>query len=274
MKLLRTIKIYPEFTNGAVVAIGNFDGLHLGHQCLLNTLKNKSNEMGLPSVVIIFEPQAREFFLKEDAPPRISTFSEKLKLLKLACIDRVLCLRFNQKLAFMPPIDFAKQVLFTSLNTKYLIVGQDFRFGKNRQGDFDLLKQLGDSLSCTVNKCPDFVINGAKISSTKVREALLSADFSKIEGYLGRKYSLSGRVICGNAQGRKWGVPTANLHLKQEKLSLHGVFCVKVIRSDASIYKGVANIGNRPTINGTKSILEVHILDFSDSLYGEKIEVL
>ncbi|MDF1757618.1 MAG: bifunctional riboflavin kinase/FAD synthetase [Legionellaceae bacterium] len=274
MKLLRTIRKYPEFSEGAVAAIGNFDGVHLGHQYLLDILRNKADNKQLPMIVIIFEPQAREFFQHEKSPPRLSRFREKVQLLERCGVDYVLCLQFNKHLANMQPEAFAQHVIFYELNIKHLVVGEDFRFGHNRAGDYSLLQQLGKDVGCVVEKCPDHAISGERISSTNVRRALACADFKMVEQLLGRKFSMSGKVIYGAAKAREWGMPTANLKLSSAPLPLRGVFCVRVARNGRELLSGVANIGQRPTVDGTKQVLEVHIFDFNESLYGERIEVI
>lgn len=274
MKLLRNLQEYPQFAKGSVAAIGNFDGVHLGHQHLLQSLRKQARALGLPLLVIIFEPQAREFFLGEKAPPRVAPLRDKLAFLKKCKVDYVLCLRFNRSLANMQAEEFAERVIFKSLNVKYLIVGSDFKFGKNRAGNFVLLQRLSTTYNCAVTQCSDFKLAEHKISSTRVRELLLKADFSEVKALLGREYSIRGRVIRGDANARKWGTPTANLNITQLPLSLKGVYCVQIKRKKGNILTGVANIGRRPTVAGNRQLLEVHIFDFNESLYGEELEVL
>lgn len=273
MKLLRNLQNYPQFAQGSVAAIGNFDGVHLGHQHLLQSLHQQAKSLGLPLLVIIFEPQAREFFLGEKAPPRVAPFRDKLAFLQNCQVDYVLCLRFNQRLANMQADEFAERVIFSSLNVKHLIVGSDFKFGKNRSGDLDLLQRLSTKYACEVAECSDFKLAESKISSTRVRELLRKAQFSQVKALLGRDYSIRGRVIRGDANARKWGAPTANLNITQLPLSLKGVYCVQIKRKKGNILNGVANVGRRPTVAGNRQLLEVHIFDFNESLYGEELEV-
>lgn len=273
MQLLRSLKGYPYFTNGAVVAIGNFDGVHLGHQHLLQNLRSRADAMQLPMVVVIFEPQAREFFMGHEAPPRIAPLRDKLSALQECGVDYVLCLRFNTSLANMQAHDFAEKIIFKCLNAKYLLVGRDFKFGKSRLGNFSLLNDLSKKYRSEVQQFHDFNHAAERVSSTIVRKLLKSSKFSQVANLLGRKYSISGRVIRGESNARKWGFPTANLNITQLPLVLRGVYCVQIKRKRGNILSGVANIGRRPTVSGNRQILEVHIFDFNDSLYGEELEV-
>lgn len=274
MKLLRNLTQPRDFKNGVVTAIGNFDGVHLGHKSLLSNLRIQAIKKKLPIVVIIFEPQPREFFTPNDAPPRISPLRDKLKLLQECGVDYVLCLRFNKKLANMSATDFAEVVMFRVFHTKYLLIGRDFRFGKNRQGNFELLAELGKEYNCEVESYADYLQDKQKISSTVIRKCLVNAEFDFAERLLGRQYSITGRVIHGEKQARKWGIPTANLRITQLPLVLKGVYCVQIKLKTGIILPGVANIGHRPTVDGKRQVLEVHILNFSSSLYGELLEVM
>ncbi len=273
MKLLWTIKHLSIFTSGCVAAIGNFDGLHRGHQALLASLRAKAEQARLPSLVILFEPQPREFFQKKQAPPRLSLLRSKLDKLSECGVDFVYCLRFNQRLASMSAPDFAQKIIYQDLKVRCLFVGQDFRFGRDRQGDIDLLIQLGEQANCLIEVYQDFTIGHERVSSTQVRLALQQANFARVKELMGRDYSLCGRVMYGDARGREWGVPTANLKIPPGPLPLKGVFCVQVKRAGYPLFNGVANIGQRPTLDGTKQILEVHLFDFNDLLYGERLEV-
>ncbi|KTD31147.1 riboflavin biosynthesis protein RibF (riboflavin kinase/FMN adenylyltransferase) [Legionella moravica] len=272
MKLLRGVQHFAEIEKGVVATIGNFDGIHLGHQNLIKTLRDRANSMKLPLVLILFEPQPREYFQKEAAPARLSSLREKLEMLRSCRVDYVYCIKFDRGLAETTAVDFATQNLFRALKVKYLLVGEDFRFGKNRTGDVQLLKTLGTSFSCQVDTCPDFFIENEKVSSTKIRNALQHGDLKLAARFLGRTYSLCGRVIRGDGRGRQWGIPTANLNLNRLALPLVGVYVVHV-RIGSRYVEGVANIGKRPTVDGTKNILEIHLLNFNDSIYGELVQV-
>ena len=273
MKLLRSTEKIPEFSKGTVVTIGNFDGVHLGHQALLSQLKTESLKRQLPLVVVLFEPQPNEFFLKDKAPARLSTLREKIKAFASCGVDYVVCLRFNQTLAHMPAQQFAETYFFFRLHCRYLLIGNDFQFGYQRQGNITLLRAIAESNNCLIEIFSDILINNRRISSTKVREALFHGELEEARKLLGRSYSMSGRVVRGNGQGRQWGIPTANLALSKRILPLKGVYCVEVQRENGACFNGVANVGCRPTLDGSKNVLEVHLFDCNDSLYQERLQI-
>lgn len=256
------------------VTIGNFDGVHSGHHYILQTLRQKANTSKLTSVALIFEPQAAEFFAKQNgknSPPRITPLRDKLTLLQQsACVDAVWVLRFTPSFAKQSANDFIQNILRKKLNTRYLLIGDDFRFGNNRSGDFDLLKQQNDFIT---EKTPSILINGKRASSTSVRSALLAGDLNQAQQILGHTYSLSGRVKHGEKRGRTIGVPTANIHLPPLNYALNGVFIVEV-KGSFGCKRGVASFSNNPTVSHSQNQkLEVHIFDFSGNLYGERITV-
>ncbi|KTD16409.1 bifunctional riboflavin kinase/FAD synthetase [Legionella jordanis] len=271
MKLLRRAHI--DFLRGSVATIGNFDGVHLGHQALLAKLRAQADSMQLPSVVILFEPQPSEYFRGSDAPARLGSLREKLQVLKSCHIDYVYCLKFNKDLALMAAEDFARHYFFEQLRLRYLLVGEDFRFGRQREGDASLLQQILTPSDCQVEVFSNIDLEGERISSTKIRESLAQGNLARASILLGRPYSLCGRVIKGDGRGRQWGIPTANFSLHRLSLPLKGVFCVEIKKS-GQLLKGVANIGTRPTVDGSKNVLEVHLFDFDDNLYGEMLEVV
>jgi riboflavin kinase/FMN adenylyltransferase len=272
MKLLRGIHHFSALNSGVVASIGNFDGVHLGHQNLIKSLKNKASELRLPTVLILFEPQPSEYFQQEMAPARLSSLREKLEILHLCQIDYVYCVKFNNNLAQTSATDFARRFLFSMLHVKHLLVGEDFRFGKNREGNVGLLIKLAAKYESEVSVFANFCINENRISSTRIRTALQQGDFQTAVKYLGRNYSICGRVLHGDGRGRQWGIPTANLGLNRHTLPLQGVFVVQVQIAGKMVY-GVANIGRRPTVDGSKNILEVHLFDFNQSIYGELLQV-
>jgi len=272
MKLLHGAQHCSAFDKGVVATIGNFDGVHLGHQSLIKSLKAKAEMMNIPLVIILFEPQPSEYFQKDSAPARLSSLREKLDILRLCQIDYVYCIKFDSILAQTPAADFARTYLFSMLKVKYLLAGEDFRFGKNREGDVSLLAMLGLEYGCEVQTYADFCIEEERISSTKIRMALQAGSLATAAKYLGRMYSICGRVISGEGRGRQWGIPTANIGLHRLTLPLQGVFVVQV-RIHSRIVNGVANVGSRPTLDGTKNILEVHLFDFDESIYGEILQV-
>ncbi|CEG56452.1 bifunctional riboflavin kinase/FAD synthetase [Legionella fallonii] len=272
MKLLRGVQHFAEFDKGVVATIGNFDGVHLGHQRLIRSLKDKANQMNLPCVLILFEPQPREYFQKERAPARLSSLREKLDILKQCRIDYVYCIKFDKAFAQTTASDFVQRYLFSVMKVKYLLVGRDFQFGKNREGDVALLQNFGMKHGCEVQTYQDYCIKEERVSSTKIRTSLQQGNIELAAEFLGRLYSICGRVIRGDGRGRQWGIPTANLSLHRISLPLQGVFVVEVHRG-ANVVQGVANIGKRPTVDGTKNILEIHLFDFDDSIYGELLQV-
>ncbi|CAM4487400.1 MAG: Bifunctional riboflavin kinase/FMN adenylyltransferase [Legionella sp.] len=273
MRLLRGVHHFSVFDKGVVATLGNFDGVHLGHQHLIKTLRAKANALNLPLVLILFEPQPREYFQKEQAPARLSGLREKLDVLRRCQVDYVYCIKFDDAFAQTTATEFARNYLFSTLNIKHLLVGEDFRFGKNREGDVNLLQQLSSEYACDVDVYSDFCINEDRISSTKIRTALDAGDLETAAKYLGRIYSICGRVVHGAQRGRQWGIPTANIGLRRLSVPLQGVYAVKARLATQEIAYGVANIGRRPTVDGTKCVLEVHLFDFEQSIYGELVQV-
>ncbi|QRN04269.1 bifunctional riboflavin kinase/FAD synthetase [Legionella sp. MW5194] len=272
MRLLRGIS-FNSFVQGSVVTIGNFDGVHLGHRALLTQLRRQAEQRNLPSVVILFEPQPGEYLHPETAPARLSTLREKLALVKELGIDYVYCLRFNQSLATLAADEFAQTYFFKRLSMRFLLVGGDFRFGYKRQGDIHLLRQMAKTRNCTVETVEDYTVRGVRVSSTRIRQLLAEASLDEASLLLGRTYSLCGRVSRGEGRGRQWGIPTANLSGRRANLPLQGVFCVKVRRQNGQVIEGVANLGRRPTVDGSHVVLEVHLFDFDGNLYGEFLQV-
>ena len=259
---------------GNVVTIGSFDGVHLGHQAILRQVREQALKLSLPSLAMIFEPQPHEYFSGEKAPARLMRLREKVVALFDAGIDRVLCVSFNQKLSGLTAEGFIQQVLVDGLDTAYLVVGDDFRFGENRQGDYQSLILAGQQYGFTVTDTLTLLDEGLRISSTRIRKCLEQSDFKEAERLLGHPYRISGKVVKGNQLGRKIGVPTANVHLHRYRSPLTGVFVVSVTLDDQDTVDGVANVGIRPTVTGdTKPILEVHLFDRHDDLYGQEIKV-
>ena len=274
MQLVRGLhNLHPQH-RGCVATIGNFDGVHRGHQAILARLRERAVELGLPSCVVIFEPQPREFFAPETAPARLARLRDKLELLAGEGVDQVLCLAFNQRLCKLSAAEFVDTVLIDGLNVKHLEVGDDFRFGCDRVGDFDFLQQAGASLGFTVEAAQTVEIDGSRVSSTKIRSALAAADFELAERLLGRPFEISGRVLHGQKLARQLGTPTANVQLKRRRAPLTGVYLVSA-QLDGKSWPGVANIGVRPTVAGDGSPhLEVHFLDFTGDLYGRRLTVV
>jgi riboflavin kinase / FMN adenylyltransferase len=273
MKLLRGLDKILSFENGTVATIGNFDGVHLGHQALLAALRKRADKVKLPMVVLLFEPQPNEYFHGLKAPARLTSLREKLDVLRLCQVDYVCCLKFNETLALMPAQDFAKHYFFSSLQVKYLLIGEDFHFGQGRRGDVQLLQEIGNKTGCFVQIFPNFSLENDRVSSTKIRDALAQGQLAQASEFLGRTFNLCGRVTKGEGRGRQWGIPTANLSMHRLILPLKGVFYVQVQRGKGEWLQGVANLGSRPTVDGRKNILEIHLFDFDENLYGEMLRV-
>ena len=258
---------------GCVLTIGNFDGLHQGHQVVIQALQQQAKQLHLPTCVMLFEPHPQEFFLAEKAPARLMRLREKINTLKDLSVDRIVCLRFNKHLAAMSAETFVKEILVAKLGVRSLIVGDDFRFGKGRQGDFASLKKLGQQYDFEVHATPTVLFEGERIGSSRVRNALKEGDFSLARQLLTRPFTLSGRVIHGDQRGRVLGFPTANIALHRFVLPVTGVFMVRVYGLGENPLNAVANCGRRPTVNGVKDLLEIHLLDFNRDIYGACLQI-
>ncbi len=250
------------------VTIGNFDGVHRGHQALLNTLRRS----GLPTTVLTFEPLPREFFLGTDAPPRLSSLREKVVALRQAGVRRIHCLPFNQSLARLPAEDFIARILVRQLRTALLSVGHDFRFGAERRGDLDMLRHYGERYGYSVQEQAPFLIDGERVSSTGIRAFLQRGDLVRAETWLGRPYALCGRVVHGDHLGRTLGFPTANISLNRRPVPVQGIFAGR-LSSARGIWLAAISIGLRPTVGGRQPVLEAHCLDGSPDLYGQRVSV-
>lgn len=289
MRLIRGLYNISSAFSGCVATIGNFDGVHLGHQAILQQLKKQGEQHQLSTVVMMFEPQPREFFAPDQAPARLANMSEKLQDLASFGIDYVLCLPFNQKLRSMSADQFIQTILIDGLQIRHLIVGDDFRFGCDRTGDYQLLQSVGEQAGFSVEDTKTFELDGERVSSTRVRECLTANDLAAANKLLGRPYRMSGRIGYGRQLGRTIGVPTANVILQRNKLPMTGVYAVKAIEitvaacnesqaldRDGNIiaWQGIANIGVKPTVAGTpEPSLEVHIFDIDENLYGKRLSI-
>ncbi len=264
----------PEH-KGCVATIGSFDGVHLGHQLILQQLIQVARTLNVPAVAIVFEPQPTEFFAGDKAPARLMRMREKLEALWAAGIDKVLCLNFNETLRNLSAEQFIDRVLVQGLGIKHLVVGDDFRFGCDRKGDYALLQAKGAELGFSVTDTHTLDIDGKRVSSTRIRHLLEAGNFPEAEKLLGKPYGIYGRVVYGKQLGRQLGVPTANVDLRRYRSPLHGVFAVTAIFTDGTQVQGVANVGVRPTVNGLKKpLLEVHLFNFSRDIYGAVIDVV
>ncbi|MGB5338924.1 MAG: bifunctional riboflavin kinase/FAD synthetase [Gammaproteobacteria bacterium] len=273
MELVRGIHNLRPQHRGCAATIGNFDGVHLGHQAVLGQLSERAADLHLPATVITFEPQSREYFQPESAPPRLTRFREKVEILRRYGVDRVLCLRFNKHLASLAADEFIRIILLEGLDVKYLVVGDDFRFGAARGGNFSLLVKAGKAHGFPVVNMHTFNLGAGRVSSTRVRAALQQGDLATAQALLGRPYRMSGRVAHGDKRGRVIGFPTANIHLHRTASPVAGVFAVEMTGISGEPVAGIANIGSRPTVDGTRALLEVHLFDFERDIYGQHVQV-
>ncbi|MDR3433559.1 MAG: bifunctional riboflavin kinase/FAD synthetase [Rouxiella aceris] len=274
MELIRGIHNIRARHHGCVLTIGNFDGVHRGHQALIEQLKLQGLRLGLPVMVMIFEPQPLELFSAEKAPARLTNLRDKAKYLAECGIDYLLCVKFDPRFAANNAQAFVSQLLVEKLGVKFLTVGDDFRFGATRLGDFTLLQKAGTEYGFDVVSTQTFREGDRRISSTAIRDALRDDRLDLAENLLGHPFSISGRVVHGDKLGRTIGFPTANVPLKRLVSPVKGVYAVEVLGVAPQPIAGVANIGTRPTVNGVRKQLEVHLLDTTLDLYGCHIDVV
>ena len=272
MEIIRGLHNVRRRHAGCVATIGTFDGVHHGHQMLLAHLKAKGEELGAPSLLVTFEPQPREYFRRAPVPARLTRFREKIHLLRSTGIDRVLCIPFNERTRLTPAAEVIERFLVEMLGVYYVVVGDDFRFGKDQEGNYAMLKAAGDRFGFGVSHMGTLTFDHDRVSSTRIREALQAGDFGTAEKLLGRPYFMMGRVVYGQQVGRSIGVPTVNIRLQRYRAALEGVFAVTVDGLGAT-RQGAANIGVRPTVDGKEPLLEVHILDFDENIYGRLLTV-
>ncbi|GAK85108.1 riboflavin kinase [Vibrio ponticus] len=274
MELIRGIhNILPQH-QGCVLTIGNFDGVHLGHQAVLEQVSHQAQALGLPSMVMTFEPQPLELFAKEKAPARLTRLRDKFVQLTKLHLDRLLCVSFNPYFANLTAEEFITDLLVKRLGVKFLVVGDDFCFGRGRKGNFAMLQQAGKEYGFEVVSTQSFCLQQLRVSSTAIRNALAEDDLPAAAEMLGRGYSISGRVSHGRKLGRTIGFPTANIPLKRCVSPVSGVYVVQALGLGEQAIGGVANIGQRPTVNGVRQQLEVHLFDFQGDLYGKQLEIV
>jgi riboflavin kinase/FMN adenylyltransferase len=267
-------RIPQQSSVSTVLTIGNFDGVHLGHRAMLDRLTACARAAGLPAAVLTFEPHPRELFAPEQAPARLSSLREKLSLLEECGIDHVYICRFDRRMAALGADRFIENLLVRGLSVRHLIVGDDFRFGKGRGGDFALLQQMGEAHRFTVEAMRTVDVDGERVSSSAVRDALAAGDLEHAARLLGRPYGIAGHVIHGDKVGRKIGFPTANIQLKRKKVPMTGVFAVTVSGLGDKYLPGAANLGVRPTLGDSlKPVLEVHLLDYDSDIYRSHLTV-
>ncbi|MBX3617556.1 bifunctional riboflavin kinase/FAD synthetase [Nitrosomonas sp.] len=260
------------------LTIGNFDGVHRGHQAMLKRLHEAAKKLGLPACVMTFEPHPREFFSPDQAPTRLTSIREKLEYLIQANVDRVYICSFDYEFAKIAPEHFVSRILNEELSVRWLLVGDDFRFGARRAGDITMLQTLSAANGYSVEIMPSISVNDKRVSSTVIRQALINGDLTTAHNFLGRPFSMSGRVIDGDKLGKKIGFPTANIQLKHNRPVLSGIFVVSVrgaiSSSPMTPLPGVASLGVRPTTHQNGNyVLEVHLFDFNQEIYGQRLQV-
>jgi riboflavin kinase/FMN adenylyltransferase len=274
MRIIRGLHHLESFQNGCVLTIGNFDGLHLGHRAIIEKLAERGDALGLPVVVMIFEPQPLEYFLKDNTPPRLTRLREKVIQFTQLPVDDLLVVHFNERFANLDAAQFVEDILVKKLNVKHLVVGDDFHFGKARCGNFAMLEDKGRLYGFSVEDTGSYLSQGLRVSSTLIRDVLGEGKLTQAEQLLGRSYSVCGRVAHGEKRGRTIGFPTANIKMFRKISPIHGVFAVTVTGIDDLELAGIANVGTRPTIDGSAEvILETYLFGFDRDIYGRYIEV-
>lgn len=271
MHILRGL--YSPNADPVALTIGNFDGVHQGHQALLNELRTAADARGLSTAVVIFEPHPLEFFTPEKAPVRLTSLREKLEFFAGMGIDRVHVCRFNERFAHMSAADFI-HALHAKLFAKHVLIGDDFRFGQGRVGDFAMMEKIGSQQGFTVQVMRSVMHDGVRISSTAVRAALTAGQLRTAQRYLGRHYSISGRVVRGDGLGSKIGFPTANVQLRHNRPPLNGIYVVQAHIDGLGVLQGAASLGVRPTVKqDNKPVLEVYLFEFAQRIYGKHLRV-
>lgn len=272
MEIVRGLHNLRPAHRGSVLTIGNFDGVHHGHRLLLAHLGEKARELGVASTLLTFEPQPREFFKGRVIPSRLTRFREKMTLLAATGLTQVVCVPFDERIASLTAQQWIEDVLVNRLAVRFVVLGDDSRFGRDRGGDFALLREAADRFGFGVSQLGTLSIETARVSSTRIREALQSGDFVTAEQLLGHRYFVMGHVVYGRQLGRTLGTPTINLRLGRYRSPLQGVFVVEV-DIDGTRVGGVANVGVRPTVGGTEPLVEVHLFDYGADAYGKLVTV-
>jgi riboflavin kinase / FMN adenylyltransferase len=274
MYLIRGLSHLEPFKNGCVLTIGNFDGLHLGHRTVIKKLAERGEALDLPVVIMTFDPQPLEYFLSDNCPSRLMCLREKVIEFAKLQVDNLLIVRFNRYFANYDAEQFIDDILINKLNVKHLVIGDDFHFGKARRGNFAMLREKGKHYGFSVEDTGSYLLEGLRISSTLIRDALGEGDLAQAEKLLGRSYSVCGRVAHGDKRGRTIGYPTANIRMFRKNTPVNGVFAVTMTGIDGLELEGVANVGTRPTVDGgSKVILETYLFDFDKEIYGRYVEV-
>jgi riboflavin kinase / FMN adenylyltransferase len=259
--------------HGSAVCIGAFDGVHMGHRAVLECVRERAAVLGVAPIAVSFEPIPRTFFARGPGIAQLTSAREKVAAMVAAGMQRVLLLRFDAELAAMSAEDFVAHVLIARLGAREVWVGEGFRFGHARRGDIDVLRRLGQAEGFAAGIVPPLLLDGERVSSSRVRTLLADGDFESASRLLGRRFMIGGHVVRGQQLGRKLGYPTANVRLGSRVAPVGGIFAVRVHDVDAQMKPGVASLGVRPTVDGTEPLLEAHLFDFDGDLYGKRIQV-
>ena len=273
MELVRGLHNISQRHRGCVLTVGNYDGVHLGHQQMIGVLKARAAELRSAATVLVFEPSSKEFIDPDGAPPRLTRWRAKFLALAAQGVERLVTLRFDERMRAMTPRSFVDELIVERLGTRHLVVGDDFRYGSNAGGTIESLRAAGQEHGFGVEQIAPFCFDGVRVSSTAVRERLELADYPGAARLLGRPYRMIGRVVRGRRLGRALGFPTANLRLMRRRPPVWGISAVWVHGIDSRPLPGVASLGTRPTVDGVEPLLEAHVFDFSGDLYGRAIEV-
>lgn len=273
MEVVRGLHNLRERHRGCVLTVGAFDGVHRGHQEMIRILRERAADRGLPATVLSFEPMPREYFAKVDPPARLTRFREKVEAFEACGVQRFVCARFDDPLRSMEPEAFVERILVEALGVKHLVVGHDFKFGRNLRGDFDTLLQAGARFGFEVTEVAPYSLDGERVSSSRVREVLARGDLDAAARLLGRPYRMTGKVVHGGKLGRTLGFPTANIRLHRRTAPLKGVFATRVSGGPLKNAPAVVSLGTRPAVNGRELLLEAHVFDFDGDLYRRTLHV-
>ena len=274
MKIYKSYQEFSDIKKQSIVTIGTFDGVHIGHQEIIKKLVQHAKENNSESVILTFFPHPRMVLQNSSTIKLLNTIDEKVELLQENGLDNLIIQPFTKEFSRLTALDFVRLILVKHLQTKKLIIGYDHRFGRNREGNFEQLREFGGAYAFDLEEIPAQEIKDITISSTKIRTAIENGDIKKANSYLGYNYMLTGEVVSGKALGRKYKYPTINIYIKEthKLIPKSGVYIVETTINNEHYY-GIMNIGKRPTLNGKRKTIEVHLLDFDKSLYGEKIKV-
>ena len=275
MRLVRHLVDLPhsELARGSVVTIGAYDGLHLGHTQLLDRVIKTARAKGWPAIVMSFEPTPKEFFAAASPPARLMRFREKYEALADYGIDIFYCPRFDAAMRGIRADAFVRQILVHGLNARHIVVGDDFQFASRREGTIEHLRRAGKALQFDLDQVPSIIVDGVRVSSTEIRDALAEGNVARATSLLGRPYRMSGKVVEGRKVGRSLGYATANVDIRRRQSAVLGIFAVRVHGLADGPFDGVASVGTRPTFDLCKPVLEVHLFDFDADIYGEYIHI-